>query len=389
MTTPPDNLHQESPEAFPEQTPEDQNPSDQAPAEDPPAAHVSEPGADLSALADASPQDIADYLEALHFGDRHFAHLLDESGRLTIDQPCVSCGYNLRGQLAQSQCTECGASIATSLKSTKLSFASPAWLGTLRSGMNWLVIGTLCTIGLMLGSFAISIFTQFTAGGIAPASDLDPFGLTLLYQITGIAMSLMIIYATWLLTVPEPDSTLRAKWRTTTRWTIIPAYAIGIVLTPFNAILDPLDVANNASLIITVVCIYLGTMLMMSVGFPASLLYLRNLARRIPDKGLSKQTSIVFWGQIIAGGVMILGALVGLFVVMSSVNQPNPTIQSLISAMSIMGLLICPGILAGIIFMIWWVILMCIYRARFAQVHDAAKRNKRNDRDVPHNSPAT
>ena len=74
----------------------------------------------------------------------------DKNGRLTIDLPCIQCGYNLRGLDPESTCPECGASISDSLRRGLLALADPGWLRRIRLGMS-LMLTALAVIVVPLG----------------------------------------------------------------------------------------------------------------------------------------------------------------------------------------------------------------------------------------------
>lgn len=357
---------------------------------------------DLSALADAVDD------QAPLPSDHPMSRSFDAQGRVDIDQPCLGCGYNLRGQLPDGQCTECGLSVERSLQSDRLSFAAPQWVGGLRKGMNWVVIAIFSSICVTVLAILLSVVVEFanasnqlntihtsttttTSGGVTYTTttsssvsqgmfDPGPLWMRLTLGAMGITLSLMFLYAVWHLTQPEPDRLINAKSRKTTRWTIIPAYIISILATPFS-------IMSQVQAQMVSGAMQLIALLLLSVGFPASLLYLRHLARRVPDYGLAKQTTIVFWGQIVAGGVLIAGAIGGVIVTLMAVNSSSNA-QQIVSAMTIVGFMFCPGILAVVVFLIWWIVLMCLYRGRFVSAHDASLRNHRHHRPGPYASPS-
>ncbi len=67
---------------------------------------------------------------------------LDEDGRVATDLPCVGCEYDLRTLAPGSRCPECGEPVARSLIPTQLCLSDPAWLQGVSNGL-MLVLGGL------------------------------------------------------------------------------------------------------------------------------------------------------------------------------------------------------------------------------------------------------
>src|SRR5262245_32112317 len=84
----------------------------------------------------------------------------DSTGHIDVDMPCVACNYNLRGLDLDGACPECGLAIERSIHGDLLRFADPAWVRTIASGANWIVVSILLSI--VLGCVARNVGT---AGG--------------------------------------------------------------------------------------------------------------------------------------------------------------------------------------------------------------------------------
>ena len=56
-------------------------------------------------------------------------------------QPCVKCGYDLRGLPVKGVCPECGTSVEDSLRGLLLQFASAEYRGKLSRGLSLILNG--------------------------------------------------------------------------------------------------------------------------------------------------------------------------------------------------------------------------------------------------------
>lgn len=293
------------------------------------------------------------------------------------DMLCIACGYNLRGQTTQSTCPECGMPVERSLRTDQLSGANPAWLGGLKTGMTWLLIGCAVTVINMIIAMAIGVAMTQSMQGPSPMTQ-QPMALLIFSVISNLVLSGIVGYAIYLLTQPEPAAPAQRVTRPIARWTIIPAYGVSIFAS-FIA-LGQSPAAEAASGIISVV-----SFLLFLVGFPCFMLYLRSLALRIPNKGLATQTSVVLYGILSSVALMIpLAVVMGFAVwgIIGSMGGPggsqNPSAGSTAAgAMAIVGILSCLMLVAWLVFGIWWIVLMCLYRGQFGQVFDAAQHGGR------------
>ena len=63
--------------------------------------------------------------------------LLDEAGCIAKDLDCLGCGYNLRTMESSGVCPECGTEVMRSIRGGFLKYATPQWVQSLASGMDW------------------------------------------------------------------------------------------------------------------------------------------------------------------------------------------------------------------------------------------------------------
>ena len=285
----------------------------------------------------------------------------DPVQQVDFDLNCVRCSYNLRSTLSTGSCPECGEPVDTSLRPDLLHMANPAWLGKLRKGMNWLITAIIINLAFIPIIFIIAIAAAASAG---PSGTGDlPLAAMIVLGAIGTVMAIIYIVAAWFITEPESDLISSYPSRSVARFTILPGMGLSVVSQFFNA-------SNQAAALTVGSVIDLASSAMLAIGFLACLWYLRRLANRIPEPSLAKQTMIVFWGNIAWIGAMflvVLGMIV-FAIVMASSTSPNAAA----GAVGVMGLLMCPLLIAMLVFGIWWIVLMFRYRTRFTQAYGIA-----------------
>ncbi len=118
---------------------------------------------------------------------------LDERGAVRDDLPCRHCGYNLRTQLGDQPCPDCGKPIADSLDGYYLRYAPDRWVQIIANGALLLAI----TVAIQLSTWLL-----FFLG----ASD----GSDLLELLGNVIVPLLSLAGTWMVTWREPGRPVRA-----------------------------------------------------------------------------------------------------------------------------------------------------------------------------------
>lgn len=304
---------------------------------------------ELDALADAAEGAAHPHVHATRADNP----ARDDDGRLDTDLTCIQCEYNLRGQLPEGTCPECGAPVAESMRSDRLSQANPHWLRKLRRSTTW----------LMLGGFSVLLFSCFNGGSWAVFT-----GSGSLPRLIGLAVNFaqaaLFCIGYWLLTEPEPGVLRPRLSRPITRWTMIPGYALSIPALLFEFAQDPVLIISYRVLqIVSGVAVF--------AGFCASLIYLRHLARRIPHTGLAKQTSIVIWGSL-STMLAVVPAVAILIIFGDDLAFGGQAELALF--------IVCPIALAVLTFFIWWLVLISVYSRSFDRAVKASRNRIRATR---------
>lgn len=293
-----------------------------------------------------------------------------EPERLAGDLPCVQCGYNLRGQLLQGSCPECGVAVSASMRSNRLSLGDASWLAALKNGMTWMITGIF--VAILLVAVAL-ILESVSPSGVSQSIEMQGVAVVFAIILSGISC-----IAYWLVTTPEPGVFTNPVSRGLARWASIPGYSLSILA-------DLLEMAQDFDLFRLAAILNMISGVMIITGFIALLVYLRKLARRVPDNALAGQTTIVMWGTIITVIAAVIAMIIAVAAVVSSINQsgrfgvggPSPMV----------GLIFCPVLIGFVVFLIWWIVLTFLYRARFAQACETALRRGSAPQQGMYNSP--
>ncbi|MBI4719375.1 MAG: hypothetical protein HY763_16390 [Planctomycetes bacterium] len=257
------------------------------------------------------------------------------------DTSCTRCGYNLRGLDPQGRCPECGEAIALSLRGDLLAYADPQWLARVRSG-----------IGLLLWNIVLAILVPFTAIPLPGMAFARTFG-----QILAQAVELV---AAFYVTAQEPRVSLQER-RTSLRRVIRSCAFVGTLGALLLFIEELTDVSAGLFAV-------LGAGLSLA-GFVATfgqLIYFRRFARRIPHEKLARSTGRLLWAGPIVLGIHAIAVLV-LTLVFERMTPPPPEPPDIL-----MGT-ICSTTVFGLIFFVWYVLLLMRYRRAFATACTAAR----------------
>lgn len=281
---------------------------------------------------------------------------------LDFDLACVTCGYNLRGARPTGACPECGTPVETTLRPDLLHQADIGWLADLKKGSHWLVIAIVLSLLMIPVGMIIGIVS--TAGSIGQGRAM-PISALVPLTILGLGAFITYCVGVWFLTKPEPHRATDHTSRKIARWLILTGTIIGLPTEFINAIGTP------SALLVGATFDAISSIIML-IGSLAGMLYLRTLANRIPEPSLAKQTTAVYWGNLVTMSIFIL---FGIGAAIYANTQGNSSATTGFEAG--IGLLMCPMAIALLVFFIWSIVLMFRYRNRFAQAHHIATNRPR------------
>lgn len=212
---------------------------------------------------------------------------------------CIICGYDLKGIGREGVCPECGTPVEQSYLPDLLANRSPEYLRQLRSGLSFVLNGILAYVCVVVLGFLSAI------AGVS--------GAELFLAFAGTACSIAILVGWWRLTTPDPGMPPEANAGLGARQIIriavcvqlaasifglMPQFSTGQTLTPGLTAIVVLSVALGVLSLIAWVA-----------QFFAAMLYVRWLARRVPDQKLHDRAKRFMWlGPVLQTvGLLLLG----------------------------------------------------------------------------------
>jgi hypothetical protein len=247
------------------------------------------------------------------------------ANEINEDLACVQCGCNLRGLAKDGACPDCNAPVVASLQQHFLRFSDPRWITRIDLAVEILLWGLAAQVvtGMLL---------NFPPGE--------------LMALVGAGLG---VWASWLLTTPEPQAT-----PTQSDVTLGRALRTCAVVNAAGSVISTVGRIGDWDFLI-----YTGLILLLA-GAATMWLFcvcMRRLAMRIPDAPLVKSTDRVKWGLAISlGAMLVLGILMDW------------------SDADIFDWLMIPAGLAMLVFGIWWAALLLRYRGLLAGVLVDAQR---------------
>ena len=284
---------------------------------------------------------------------------------------CRRCEASLAGLRLEDSCGSCGAPVTESVDVRQLGFADRDWLKALYAGINVLAVGSLLmVIGFGFGMGVLGYLENDPAILGLSGSQVDLL-ITGRDLVLSLGSALIYGVAVWLLTRPRPDQLDAAFPRglaQTTRWVTLPALTISALLGAASVFIDDPESPEAAVHFLAT----LPVMLIQFVSWVLLMMYLSNLARRVPDKQLAKSTVHVTIGvpAVVVGGLVLLFAF-GLIVGAATGNTGAAG-----GAVMLGG---CMFLIALLVVAIWYVMLLFGHRralARLAGVDISGKRKR-------------
>lgn len=258
---------------------------------------------------------------------------------------CIDCGYNLHGIDPSRDCPECGTPVASTMRGDLLRYADAGWLDRLRRGSQ------LIAISIVIGLIGAAVGMAIAAG--------DPMFGTIAGWVVDLISTGLWIAGLFYVTTPEPRANpLIHDEPVTLRRVMRVCALLTLVGTVINAIWP------YAGFTLDLVVVYglgVGTTIASVVAFLGLFVYFRRLARRIPDRRLARDATVVMWGFIISYIVLAGG---GIAIAAIQFNPATPGANLVIFAP------ICAAAIALLVFSLRTVMML----GRFSTAFTAAQR---------------
>lgn len=231
------------------------------------------------------------------------------------DRPCLVCGYNLRSMAVSAQCPECGTPVERSLRGILLRYSSPDYVATMRRGITLveaslvlqilMVVVGIAVMGVFIGTGTIGPRGAGTGTG-APRFAGAPVVFQQVQQLVTALVRGMTLLGWWMFSTPDPALLARDPGHGARRiLRIFLACSAVLSLAGFVAGMLPGLKAQVAAAAGTgmfsmatfgvLALIGLAGAVAQLVGFIASMNYMMQLARRIPDAKMERQAERYRW----------------------------------------------------------------------------------------------
>lgn len=244
---------------------------------------------------------------------------------------CIICGYDLQGLARDGRCPECGTPVEQSYLPDLLANRSPAYLRQLRSGLSWVLNGILVAFSVMIaGIFVVAIAMT----GTLPFS---PNAVQLSLELISVACSAAILFGWWRLTTPDPgklDAQFDLKSRQVIRVAVMVQAAAAVIEFALNAVILTGTAANMALIMLARAASVISGAAWITQFF-AAMLYVRWLARRVPDRKLHDKAKRFMWlGPLLytVGIVLLaLGPLIALVMYWNMLDKLRKHIKTMLT----------------------------------------------------------
>ena len=239
---------------------------------------------------------------------------------------CIMCGYDLKGLARSGVCPECGTPVEQSYLPDLLQNRSPEYLALLRSGLSLVLNGILAWVCVVVLSM-VAVFAGLSGFDIVLAAG-------------GTACSLAILAGWWRLTTPDPGMPDEANAGLGARQIIRIAVCVQLAASVFGLIpqFNTGQTLAPGMTAIVVLSMVLGILSLAAwvTQFFAAMLYVRWLARRVPDQKLHNRAKRFMWlGPVLQTvGLLLfgLGPLIALVMYWNMLDAMRKHIKRMLAA---------------------------------------------------------
>jgi hypothetical protein len=121
--------------------------------------------------------------------------------RVDLPLPCTRCGYNLTGLTVESLCPECAEPVKRAVFANRLSYADPAYIGSLARGSRFAAIGAIIACAFIL-SLGVALLAAYATQNVPWPPWLTVLAGAAFVITPNVAWTLWLL-GLWWLTVPS------------------------------------------------------------------------------------------------------------------------------------------------------------------------------------------
>lgn len=223
------------------------------------------------------------------------------TGVVGTSQPCIRCGYDLRGLPISGACPECAAPVERSLLGDLIAFSSPEYQATIHRGV-FLVQAGIIVLALLWGALAatVAMSARQAVAVVYPLVSLVPVALS--------------VWGWWLLSSPDPGQLATNKGespRRVIRLMVMIQAAVTLVELGAGFLIenDLVTLSDGSGMHVTMWVVRLAWFAASAAQFFAAMLYIKWLATRLPSPRAEKRAKLMLWlGPVLyTGGLLLVG----------------------------------------------------------------------------------
>ena len=204
---------------------------------------------------------------------------------------CLQCGYALRGLDTTRNCPECGSPIRRSLMGNLLEFSAPEYVRSLHRGVIMILVAMILRVlvGLMTIVVMFAVIAAMQSSRANFSALHEQFQLWV--AIAALPVTGLMLIGWWLFSMPDP-AIVGAEKGQTPRMIIRVTVAVSAAMAVLQ-LFEGATVTLSGNMLAFAAALLSGVA--GTVQFFASVLYVRWLAPRLPDKALHEQTKTYLW----------------------------------------------------------------------------------------------
>lgn len=244
---------------------------------------------------------------------------------------CCKCAYELTGLPMSGSCPECGTPVEASLRGFVLEYAHPDYLKKLKSGLEYVLNGILCSVVLIVLAAAVPFLLASLRSPSMSAFQMISQGLQFL-------VTMIILFGYFKYTEPDPSYTGFEKpnsARTVLRIAIAVQAGCVAVQLLLTAVLLNTGGAGMTSLFSILLLGGLGlvSLAASATQYFAAIRYTRWLASRVPDDYVVRRTKTYMWllpVLVTVGALVLIGPLIALIMYWNLLHRMRKHIKSIL-----------------------------------------------------------